>query len=93
MKSSFFLTGKYVDDIEHLEIRLIEDFKIFSSEYDLVIEKERKKFLNMNYILFHLLKRLGHPVDKKNFTLIKTEKARIEHEEICKRIFKKLEWE
>ena len=89
----FFLTGKYVDDIEHLEMRLIEDFKIFSSEYDLVIGKERKTFLNLEYVLFHLLKRLGHKVKKNNFSLTKTEDIKQNHDEILENIFLKLGWE
>ena len=47
----------------------------------------------MNYVLFHLLKQLGHKVDPNNFSLMKTEKARKEHDEILKRIFSKLGWE
>ena len=68
-------------------MRLIEDLKIFSSEYDLVIGKERKKFLNLEYVLFHLLKRLGHKVKKKIFSLIKTEDIKQNHDEILKNDF------
>ena len=43
---------------------LFANFKNFLLEYD--EEKiQRKKFLNMNFVLFHLLKYMGHVVDKK----------------------------
>ena len=46
----------------------------------------------MNYVLFRLLKQMGHQVDENNFSLIKTEKAKKEHDAIHEKIFKKLEW-
>ena len=73
----FQITGKTVDDISHLKEHLLAEFRLFSAEYDLErIKLGRKKFLNMNYVLFHLLKHLGHKVDPNNFTLLKTEKAK-----------------
>ena len=36
----------------------------------------------MNYVLFHLLKHLGHKVDLKNFSLLKTEKTKKKYDEI-----------
>ena len=71
------VTGKTVDDISHLENHLLANFRLFSAEYDLErIKLGRKKFLNMNYVLFHLLKQLGHKVDLNNFSLLKTEKTK-----------------
>ena len=87
------VTGKTVDDISHLENHLLANFRLFSAEYDLErIKLGRKKFLNMNYVLFHLLKQLGHKVDLNNF-LLKTEKTKKKYDEILKKIFSKLEWE
>ena len=89
----FQITGKTVDDISHLEDYLLANFRLFSAEYDLKrVQLGRKKFLNMNYVLFHLLKQLGHKVDLNNFSLMKTEKARKEHDEIIRRCFSKLGW-
>ena len=39
----FFITDRYVDDIGHLETQLLEDFSIFSSEYDLVVKDDSEK--------------------------------------------------
>ena len=79
----FQITGKTVDDISHLEDYLLANFRLFSVEYDLErIKLGRKKFLNMNYVLFHLLKQLGHKVDPNNFPKIKTEKTKKKYDEI-----------
>ena len=84
----FQITGKTVDDISHLEDYLLANFRLFSAEYDLKrVQLGRKKFPNMNYVLFHLLKQLGHKVDLNNFSLMRTVKARKEHDEILKKIF------
>ena len=88
------ITGKTVDEISHLEKHLLAEFRLFSTEYDLErIKLGRKKFLNINYVLFYLLKHLGHKVDPNNFSLLKTEKAKKTHDEICQNIFSKLGWE
>ena len=47
----------------------------------------------MNYVLFHLLKQLGHKVDESHFSLIKTEERKKNHDEIIGKIFRKLGWE
>ena len=90
----FEITGKTVDDISHLENHLMENFRLFSAEFDLErIKLGRKKFLNMNYVLFHLLKHLGHKVNESHFPLLKTESRKKNYDEICEQIFKKLGWE
>ena len=69
----------------------LQNLDFFSAEYDLErIKLGRKKFLNMNYVLFHLLKHLGHKVDPNNFSLMRTEKAKKSHDEICEKIFFKI---
>ena len=89
----FQITGKTGDDISHLEKHLLAEFRLFSAEYVLErIKLGRKKFLNMNYVLFHLLKHLGHKVDLNNFSLLKTEKVKKNYDEICEKIFLKLGW-
>ena len=64
----------------------MENFRLFSAKFDEGKSFGRKKFLNMNYVLFHLLKQLGHNVDKKNFPLLKTEKKA---KQTKKKLFKK----
>ena len=41
----------------------------------------------MNYVLFRLLKQIGHKVDENHFSFLKTEKGRKEHDEIIETIF------
>ena len=90
----FQITGKTVDDISHLEDYLLAEFRLFSAEYDLQrIKLGGKKFLNMNYVLFHLLKHLGHKVDPNNFPMLKTEMTKKKYDEILEKIFSKLGWE
>ena len=61
----------------------MENFRLFSAEFDLErIKLGRKKFLNMNYVLFRLLKHLGHKVDEKHFPLLKTDSRKKNHDEI-----------
>ena len=83
------LTGKRIDSIEHLEVALINDFRSFRNVYD-TIEVNKKNFLNVQYVLFNLLKKLGHPCDKKNFNLPKGDVSRRFHDMICKKVFDKL---
>ena len=82
----FQITGKTVDDISHLEKHLLANFQLFSAKLDEEKCFGRKKFLNMNYVLFHLLKQLGHNVDEKNFPQLKTEKKT---KQTKKKLFKK----
>ena len=87
----FQTTGKTVDDISHLEKHLLANFQLFSAKFDEEKCFGRKKFLNMNYVLFHLLKQLGHNVDEKNFPLLKTEKSKTNQEKIIQKILQDLE--
>ena len=51
-----------LDDISHLEENIINDFKSFSKEYD-VLARDRsfgKKFVYSQLVLLHLLRRKGH---------------------------------
>ena len=93
-ENSFFfqITGKPVDDISHLEKNLLENFRLFSAVYDEEKCFGRKKFLKMNYVLFHQLKQLGHDVDESHFSLMKTEEIKKNHDEIIGKIFEKLKW-
>ncbi|ASZ85134.1 154R [Cherax quadricarinatus iridovirus] len=92
------LTNKHVDDIGHLETQLIEDFKELISLYEKTHGKgkpdelPRKNFMNIQYILFQLLRRHGHPCNTENFTFLKTIDRKIFHDKICKQLFEKLGW-
>lgn len=94
----FTLTSKRVDDISHLEDRLIDDFKELVSLYDDIHGKDkpeeldRKNFMNVQYLLFQLLRRHGHPCKIENFTILKTVDRKLFHDTICKNLFDKLGW-
>lgn len=94
----FTLTNKRVDDITHLEDRLVDDFKELVSLYDDIHGKDkpeeldRKNFMNVQYLLFQLLRRHGHPCKIENFTILKTVDRKLFHDTICKNLFDKLGW-
>ena len=71
--------------IDYLEHALINDFSSFIVVYD-TLEVKRKNFLNIQYVLFNLLKKLCHPCDDKNFNLPKGDMSRLFHM-ICKEVF------
>ncbi|MGL5962125.1 MAG: hypothetical protein ACRCZ0_09285 [Cetobacterium sp.] len=94
----FTLTNKRVDDISHLEEQLIEDFKELVSLYDELHGKDkeeeldRKNFMNVQYLLFQLLRRHNHPCKIEDFTILKTIDRKLFHDTICKNLFNKLGW-
>lgn len=94
----FTLTGKRIDDIAHLEDQLVEDFKELILLYDDLHGKDkpeeldRKNFMNVQYLLFQLLKRHGHACKIEDFTILKTVDRKLFHDTICKNLFDKLGW-
>ena len=66
-----------LDDISHLEEDIINDFKSFSKEYDVLARNGLfgKKFVYSQLVLFHLLRRKGHDYKSENFTMIKNKKT------------------
>lgn len=94
----FTLTNKRVDDISHLENQLIEDFQKLVDIYDSVHGKDkpdalnRKNFMNVQYLLFQLLRRHDHPCKIEDFTILKTIDRKLFHDTICKKLFDKLGW-
>lgn len=94
----FTLTNKRVDDISHLEEQLIEDFKELVSLYDELHGKDkaeeldRKNFMNVQYLLFQLLRRHNHPCKIEDFTILKTIDRKLFHDTVCKNLFNKLGW-
>ena len=87
----FDLTGEYIDDIDHLESKLIQDYREFTRVYN-TLEVDRKSFLNVQYVLFILLRRRGHPCKESNFNLPKTPASKNFHDEVCSVVFDKLGW-
>lgn len=92
------LTGKSGVNIGHLEMQLIEDFKELVTLYDSLHsrdrpeELDRKNFLNVQYVLFQLLRRHGYSCSPEDFSMLKTTERKLFHDQICSSLFKKLGW-
>lgn len=92
------LTGKSGEDIGHLEARLVEDFKELVTLYDNLHSKDkaeeldRKNFLNVQYILFQLLRRHGYPCKPEDFSMLKTTERKLFHDQVCSNLFSRLGW-
>ena len=80
-----------IDVIGYLEHKLICDYREFIVAYR-DLQLDRKNSLNVQYVLYQLLRRHGHPCNAENFSLPKTEKCKAFHDEVCKEIFSKLGW-
>ena len=83
-----------LDDISHLEEDIINDFKSFSKEYDVLARDGSfgKKFVYSQLVLLHLLRRKGHDYKSENFTMIKNKKTMKKYNDICRLIFERLGW-
>lgn len=94
----FTLTNKRVDNIGYLEQQLLEDFKELVALYDNLHGKDkpqelkRKNFMNVQYLLFQLLRRHKHPCKIEDFTILKTVDRKLFHDTICRNLFEILGW-
>lgn len=94
----FNLTNRRFDDISHLELQLLEDFKQLVIKYDEIHGKDkpqeldRKNFMNIQYLLFQLLRRHDHPCKLKDFPTLKTIERKLFHDKVCKNLFDILGW-
>ena len=87
------LTGIKPDDISHLEDHLLDDFDILAALYDKEFKHiNRKNFINTQYVLYQLLRRHKHKCKKEEFIILKTIDRKFFHDEICKILFEKLNW-
>lgn len=92
------LTGKSGEDISHLEHQLVEDFKTLVTLYDSIHSKDkmeeldRKNFLNVQYILFQLLRKYDYNCKAEDFSMLKTSERKQFHDQICSNLFNRLGW-
>lgn len=92
------VTGKPLDDISHLEIKLLEDFDELSNAYDRKIKFnqnqrfDRKSFINTQYVLFQLLRRHKHQCKEEDFNMLKTLDRKAFLDEVCGQLFQDLGW-
>lgn len=88
------LTGKKIDDISHLEDKLMEDFDKISNVYDQKFKFsgkiDRKSFINTHYVLFQLLRHHKYPCKRDDFNMLKTLDRKSFHDDIVKEIFEQL---
>lgn len=90
----FNITKKPIDDITHLETKLLEDFEKITKLYDKMFKYkiDRKNMVNTSFLLFTLLRRHKHPCKSKDFNLLKTIDRKAFHVEIVKKLFEELNW-
>lgn len=87
------LLGKQCHNIAYLEHKLVEDFKQFLQAYDNLNNfKNRRNFLNINFILYILLRKNKYPCELKDFNTIKTIEKRSYCFSIVQQIFDALNW-
>lgn len=90
------LTNQPLPDISYLEDVLIEDFdklsKLYDEEYIKPRRIERKNFINIQYVLFQLLRRHKYPCSHTDFSFLKTIERKEFHDDICSHLFHKLGW-
>lgn len=90
------LTGQPLPNISHLEDVLIEDFdrlsKLYDEEYIKPRRIERKNFINIQYVLFQLLRRHRYYCSHTDFSFLKTIERKEFHDDICSHLFGKLGW-
>ena len=92
------MTGKKSNDISHLEDKLIKDFEVLSDLYDKKFKHDktkkidRKSFINVQYVLFQLLRRHKYPCKREDFNILKTLDRKAFHDDIMKELFEELNW-
>ncbi|CAL44629.1 45.4 DNA replication factor [Spodoptera frugiperda ascovirus 1a] len=88
------ITGRSSDNVQHLEERLIHDFTLLSKKYDEqhAGKRERRSFINMQIVLYQLLRRYGHDCKLEDFASIKSLEQRARRDELYKELFTSLGW-
>lgn len=97
-----YMCGIKAPDISHLELKLFKFYDFLLECYLKIYKnnppkmssknKSRQNFLNGQYVLFQLLRKLNYKCDKNDFNMLKTRDRLIEHDEICKELFADLNW-
>lgn len=99
------MTGKSADNISHLTPKLLEDFEKLTELYDkmnkedklpkcdsLSFDISRKNFINTQYVLYALLCRHKHKIDKSSINMLKTKDRLFWHDKVIKVLFEQLGW-
>lgn len=89
----YTITGNKADDISHLEHDLLDDFDKLTSLYDIIFKNiDRKKFINMDMVLYELLMRHKHPCREEDFPILKTIDRKFFYDEVTRILFEALGW-
>lgn len=102
------LTGNIQKNISMLKKELMCDFSILSDLYDNVFKykkidlnlddsmfqlaKQRKNFIDSDFVLFQFLKKYEFPCDISEFNILKTVDRQLFHENVCQALFDYLGW-
>jgi len=90
------LTGIKPPNISHIESKLIADFDILTTLYDIKFRKDitftRKNFINTQYVLYQLLRKYNFPCKSSDFNILKTVERKTFHDNICRQLFTELKW-
>jgi len=90
------ITGKKPIDISNLEDKLMEDFNKLTAEYDKKYRDDssykRKNFINIQCVLFQLLRKHKFPCRFQDFNTLKTIDRKTKHEDIISDLFYSLGW-
>jgi Zn-finger nucleic acid-binding protein len=84
--------GWKLDDLSHLEDQIMDDYDKSQRVYE-NLPKDRKSSLNSQFRLYKHLKRLGLPVQSKNFRIPTTHDILEFHENVWSKMCKELDWE
>jgi len=101
------LTGVKPPDVSQLETSIINDFDKLVEAYERLYNNEnetkddvlperrggRKNFINNQYVLYQLLRKLNFPCDVSEFSILKTTERKSYHDDICRVLFKELGWQ
>lgn len=86
------ITDQPPNDISFIEIKLLNDFDLFSEIYDKRNNKEKKNFVNCNFLLYQLLQNNSIPCKKSEFYILKSSDRKDNNLEVIKPIFDELNW-
>lgn len=97
------MTGVPPDDIRHLFDKLLDDFEVITELYDKLnkenklpmsdsYDNPRKNFINTQYVLYALLCRHKHRIDRTSINMLKTKDRIFWHDKVIRILFEHLGW-
>lgn len=87
------ITGEQCPNIEEMEDKLYDMFDIQEESCITVLVDRRINSLTVNYKLFKLLQKLGHPCKKDDFYILRTIAKKDEHDDSMEEVWDNIGWE